>query len=75
MRGEAEMKELDVRGLSCPMPLMHTKRALESSPSQIMVHADSGTAKANVSALLSDEGYDVSTEQDGEEYRIKGVLT
>jgi tRNA 2-thiouridine synthesizing protein A len=67
------MTELDVRGLSCPMPLMHTKKALESDPADILVHADSGTAKANVSALLADEGYAVTVEQDGEEYRIKGV--
>lgn len=67
------MKELDVRGLSCPMPLMHTKKALEESPAEILVHADSGTAKANVSALLADEGYTVTIEESGEEYRIKGV--
>jgi len=66
------MKELDVRGLSCPMPLMHTKKALEDGPGEILVHADSGTAKANVSALLADEGYTVTIDQDGEEYRIKG---
>lgn len=67
------VKEVDVRGLSCPMPIMHTKKALDDEPAEILVHADSGTAKANVSALLSDFGYDVAVEQDGEEYRIKGV--
>jgi TusA-related sulfurtransferase len=66
------MKELDVRGLSCPMPLMLTKKALEQDPGEILVHADSGTAKANVTAFLSDSGYTVSVEQDGEEYRIRG---
>lgn len=67
------MKELDVRGLSCPMPLMHTKKALEDAPNEILVHADSGTAKANVSALLADEGFTVTIEESGDEYRIKGV--
>jgi TusA-related sulfurtransferase len=67
------MTELDVRGLSCPMPLMHTKKALESDPAEIVVHADSGTAKANVAALLADEGYTVTIEESGEEYRIKGI--
>lgn len=66
------MKELDVRGLSCPMPLMHTKKALESDPAKIRVHADSGTAKANVVALLKDSGYEVEVEESGEEYRITG---
>lgn len=67
------MKELDVRGLSCPMPLMHTKKALEDAPNEILVHADSGTARANVSALLADEGFTVTIEESGDEYRIKGV--
>lgn len=66
------MRELDVRGLSCPMPLMHTKKAIENDPAEITVHADSGTAKANVVALLQDEGYTVAVEESGEEYKIRG---
>ncbi|MHB8051643.1 MAG: sulfurtransferase TusA family protein [Coriobacteriia bacterium] len=66
------MKELDVRGLSCPMPLMHTKKAIEDDPAEIMVHADSGTAKANVVAFLHDAGYAVTVDESGDEYRIKG---
>jgi len=67
------VKEVDVRGLSCPVPLMQTKKAIEGNPEEIVVHADSGTAKANVSAFLQDAGYEVSIEQTGEEYRIRGV--
>ncbi len=67
------MKELDVRGLSCPMPLMLTKKAIEGDPTEILVHADSGTAKANVTAFLADAGYSVTVDQDGEEYRITGA--
>ena len=67
------MKELDVRGLSCPMPLMQTKKALEDAPAEILVHTDSGTAKANVTALLADEGYTVTVNESDEEYRIQGV--
>ncbi|MCK8115033.1 sulfurtransferase TusA family protein [Anaerosoma tenue] len=67
------MKEVDVRGLSCPMPLMHTKKAIEDDPTEILVHADSGTAKANVVAFLQDAGYSVSVDQTGEEYKIKGA--
>lgn len=67
------MKELDVRGLSCPMPLMLAKKALEDDPAEVLVLADSGTAKANVVGLLQDSGYAVSVEESGEEYRIAGV--
>lgn len=66
------MKELDVRGLSCPMPLMLTKKALEDGPGQVVVHADSGTAKANVVGLLNDQGYTVTVTQTDDEYRITG---
>jgi TusA-related sulfurtransferase len=55
------------------MPLMLTKKALEASPAEILVHADNGTAKQNVVGMLSDYGYTVTVDQDGEEYRIKGV--
>ncbi|MHB1323780.1 MAG: sulfurtransferase TusA family protein [Coriobacteriia bacterium] len=68
------MKELDVRGLSCPMPLMRAKEALADSPGEILVRADSGTAKANVVALLADEGYAVSVDHTGEEYVIIAKL-
>jgi tRNA 2-thiouridine synthesizing protein A len=67
------MKELDVRGLSCPMPLMHTKKAIDGDPAEILVHADSGTAKANVVALLQDSGYHVTIDEADDEYRITGV--
>lgn len=66
------MKEIDVRGLSCPMPLMLTKKAVEDQPDQITVHADNGTSKANVVAFLRDDGYTVTVAQTGEEYRIEG---
>ena len=56
------MKEVDVRGLSCPMPLMLTKKALEDDPAKILVHADSGTSKQNVVGLLSDYGFTVAVE-------------
>jgi len=68
------VKELDVRGLSCPMPLMRAKEALADSPGEILVRADSGTAKANVVALLADEGYAVSVDHTGEEYVIIAKL-
>ncbi len=67
------MKELDVRGLSCPLPLVRTKRALDDAPAEIIVLADSGTAKANVTSLLADEGYAVTVDESDAEYRIRGV--
>ncbi|MBN2404763.1 MAG: sulfurtransferase TusA family protein [Coriobacteriia bacterium] len=66
------MVEVDVRGFVCPVPLMRTKKALESEPTQIVVFADDGTAKTNVTYLLQDEGYAVVVTDDGDDYRIEG---
>lgn len=67
------MAEVDVRGLSCPLPVMRTQEALAGSPTEIVVLADSGTAKANVENLLADEGYSVNVEAGSDGYRIVGT--
>jgi tRNA 2-thiouridine synthesizing protein A len=68
------MISVDVRGLSCPLPVMRTQEALGGSTDcGIEVLADSGTAKANVVALLDESGFDVSVEADATgDYRIRG---
>jgi tRNA 2-thiouridine synthesizing protein A len=69
------MLSVDVRGLSCPLPVMRTQEALGAgwSGDNIEVLADSGTAKANVAALLEESGFDVSVESDAAgDYRILG---
>lgn len=58
--------QVDARGLSCPLPIMRTKKALEADPPALTVLVDSGTARANVSSYLEDEGFAVSVaDQDG----------
>jgi tRNA 2-thiouridine synthesizing protein A len=67
------MVEVDVRGLSCPLPLMRTAKALESDPGEITVLVDSGTAKQNVVNLLDDRGFDVTVEAAAAEWRISAT--
>lgn len=67
------MTQVDVRGLSCPLPVMQTKKALQDDPEGITVLADSGTAKANVVHLLQDHGFSVEVDELDDEYRIRGV--
>lgn len=59
--------EIDVRGLSCPLPLMKTQEALINDPARLTVLANSGTAKSNVANMLRDYGYtvEVVTSDDG----------
>lgn len=66
-----ETVEIDVRGLSCPLPVMETTKALKASPRHLRVLADSGTAKANVVHLLEDAGFSVSVDDSSGDYRIE----
>jgi len=44
--------EVDVRGLSCPLPVVKTKKAIdESSNGEIIVLVDSQVSKQNVTRL------------------------
>ncbi len=65
------MIEVDARGLSCPLPVMRTKKALDAGPDALVVLVDSGTAKANVSNMLADEGYSVTVTEEPDYYRIE----
>lgn len=63
--------QIDARGLSCPLPLMRTKQALDAAPSQLVVLVTSGTARTNVLNLLRDEGFHVQVAEGDGEYRIE----
>jgi tRNA 2-thiouridine synthesizing protein A len=65
------MVEVDARGLSCPLPVMRTKKALDAAPDSLVVLVDSGTAKANVTNMLADEGYSVTTTDEPDYFRIE----
>ncbi|HET6497457.1 MAG TPA: sulfurtransferase TusA family protein [Coriobacteriia bacterium] len=69
------MVEVDARGLSCPLPVMRAKQALSAAPDRLVVRVDSGTAKANVSSMLADEGYDVSVSEEPDHFRIEASRT
>lgn len=49
---------------------MHTKKALEDAADDLVVLADSGTAKLNVVHLLEDKGFSVNVEESDDAYRI-----
>jgi tRNA 2-thiouridine synthesizing protein A len=66
------MTEIDVRGLSCPIPVIRTKEAMESKPAdEIMVLVDSNVAKENVSRLAKSKKYVVQLQTISDtEYRL-----
>jgi tRNA 2-thiouridine synthesizing protein A len=65
------MVEVDVRGFSCPIPVVRTKKAMEQSPKDILsVLVETVVSKENVSRLAENQGYSVEVEEVSGEYRL-----
>ena len=63
--------EIDVRGLSCPIPVVKTKKAMEKSPAEvIVVLLETEVSKENVLRLAASHGYSSKVEQAGNEYKL-----
>lgn len=69
------MVEVDVRGFSCPIPVVRTKKAMEQNPGQpLAVLTDNETSKENVSRLAENRGYAVQVERVAGGYRLLLIL-
>ena len=66
------MVEVDVRGLSCPIPVVKTKKAMDRNPDEpITVLVETTVSKENVSRLAQNRNYSVQVEEiAAEEYRV-----
>ena len=65
------MTEVDVRGFSCPIPVVKTKKAMEGNPQDVlMVLVETEVSKENVSRLAQSRGYSVREEAVSGEYRL-----
>lgn len=68
------INELDCRGLECPAPVLHVRKALEKeAPDSISVLVDNEAARQNVSRFLEHQNYQVSSEVQGGEFRLVGT--
>lgn len=66
--------ELDCRGLACPAPVLQIKEILDQgAPAAMTVVVDNEAAWQNVSRFLEYQGYQVSTERQGPDFRVAGV--
>ncbi len=62
------MIEVDVKGLSCPIPVVKTKKVMEENPkATISVLINSNVAKENVTRLAESKKYSVKVEDAGAE--------
>jgi len=65
------MVEVDVRGFSCPIPVVRTKKAMEQNPKDILsVFVETAVSRENVSRLAESQGYSVEVEELSGEYRL-----
>lgn len=65
------MREVDVRGLACPIPVIRTQKAMQENPKEdITVICDSKAAKENVARLAEGKGYSVTEKNEGEDFRL-----
>ena len=65
--------ELDCRGLSCPEPVIKTKRAIADKPESIEVLVDQMAPLENVSRFLKAMKYNVVAEEKDGEWKIKAT--
>jgi selenium metabolism protein YedF len=63
-------KSIDARGLSCPQPVVLTKKAIEEGETALEVLVDNEAASENVTRLGEKLGYQVTTDSSGSEFRV-----
>jgi len=66
------MIEVDVRGFSCPIPVVRAQKAIKENPNEILtVVTETGVTKENVSRLAQSKGYTVKVEEVGDDFYIQ----
>ena len=65
------MIEVDVRGFSCPIPVVRTKKAMDENPDdQLSVLVETAVSKENVSRLAESRGYSVEAGEVEDGFRL-----
>lgn len=65
------MNKVDTCGLSCPQPVLMTKKALDKAPKGVDIIVDSNAAKENVEKFLTNSGYSILVIEDGETFILE----
>ncbi len=54
------MEKINTCGMSCPQPVLMTKKALDTHPEGVDIIVDNNVAKGNVERFLKNSGYKIS---------------
>lgn len=57
---------VDARGLSCPLPVLKTKEAIEKGDEKIEVLVDNNTALENITRIAENKGFTVKSQQNAD---------
>lgn len=63
-----EQNFVDARGLSCPMPLVLTKKALDKNNGTVYVTVNDPVTRDNVKTFAETRKYNVCVKSDGDDY-------
>jgi len=61
--------KVDARGLSCPEPVLLTKKALDKEKKAVVL-VDNTTALQNITRFATNAGYSVQQQQIGDDYEL-----
>jgi len=65
------MVKIDVRGLSCPMPVLKTKQAIKAGEKELEIVSDNNTSMENISKYLRVAGHNFTVTEEKDEYIIR----
>lgn len=65
------MNTIDTRGMSCPQPVLMTKKAIVQNPEGLDILAGDNTAKNNIKRFLESSGFSVQVREDGEDFVLE----
>lgn len=62
---------VDARGYACPMPVIMVQKAVkDGAPETLEVLVDNRCSLENVTRFASNQGYTVTSEADGDDFRL-----
>ncbi len=63
-----KIEMVDARGLSCPQPVILTKKALEKNGGKAVIAVDNPVSRDNIKAFAESRDLKVSIKEDGDDY-------
>lgn len=65
------MERIDTCGMSCPQPVLMTKKTLDENPNGADIVVDNNAAKGNVERFLKNLGYSITVKEDLDTFIIE----